>query len=203
MLHLDFHDPISRRFLRSMRRQMFVTTPTSMVNRLTGVETWTDPVNFASGSTVGGQVIGGGSGALVTVPPATTTLTVTAALHGGKTLLLAPTGGLAITPPAATGTGIIYKTFFTAAVTGGSFTWDAKLGNASDVLYGWAQSYKATTFTPYISAGNFNLLTLNGTTTGGAAIGDWYEFQDFATNIWKVTGFSTQSGSIATMFSNH
>lgn len=140
---------------------------------------------------------------LLAIPAATTTLTLTPSLHAGKWLEIAPTGGLAITPPAATGTGNTYRFYCTAAITGGSFTFDAKAGNASDVLYGWIQTNKAGTFTPYANASNTNLLTLNGTTTGGAAIGDWFEVQDMATNQWKLTGFFTQSGTIATPLSNH
>ncbi len=139
----------------------------------------------------------------VSVAAATTTLTLTPALHAGRTLLVAPTGGLAITPPAATGTGNRYRIVCTAAVSGGSLTLNAKLGAASDVFTGWIQSYKATTFTPYPTASNSNLITFNGTTTGGAAAGDWFEIEDIATNKWLITGYTIQSGTIATMFSNN
>lgn len=161
--------------------------------------TVTSTLTLPDGSILGADV--------VTVAPATTTLTLTPALHGGKTLNIASTGGLAITPPAATGTGIKYRFACSAAITGGSFTVDAKAGNASDVVYGAIQSYKATTYTPYDAApvtANANLITLNGSTTGGAAIGDWFEMLDVATHVWLVTGgFLTQSGTIATPFSNH
>lgn len=139
----------------------------------------------------------------VVVPAGTTTLTLTPALHAGRILNLAPTGGLALTPPAATGTGDVYEFICSAAITGGSFTFDAKAGNASDVIYGWIQTYKATTFTPYINASNSNLLTLDGTTKGGAAIGDWFRVTDAALHVWKIESFLTQSGTIATPFSNH
>lgn len=140
---------------------------------------------------------------VVSVPAATTTLTLTAAAHANRTILVASTGGLAVTPPAATGTGNKYKFVCTAAISGGSFTVDAKAGNASDVYSGWMQSYKATTFTPYPTASNSNLITFNGTTTGGAAAGDWFEIQDVKTNLWQVVGYTIQSGTVATMFSNH
>lgn len=139
----------------------------------------------------------------VVVPAGTTTLTLVPATHAGRILNIASTGGLALTPPAATGTGDVYEFICSAAITGGSFTFDAKAGNASDVIYGWLQSYKATTFTPYPNASNSNLITFNGTTTGGAAIGDWFRVTDAALHVWKIEGFTVQSGSIATMFSNH
>lgn len=203
MLHLDFHDPVSRRFLRELRRQMFVTTPLSMVNRLTGVEAFTDPLSLPFGTTLGGNIIAGGAAQFGVVPPTTTTLTLTAALYGNQTLLIASTGGLAITPPAATGTGNKYRVIATAAVTGGNFTLDAKAGNASDVFYGWIQSNKSGTCTPWPTASNSNLITLNGTTTGFAAAGDWFEIQDVGTHLWLVSGWTVQSGTVATPFSNH
>jgi hypothetical protein len=179
------------------------TTPTSIINRLMGLEAWTDPIALASGTTVGGQVVGGGTSSLLAIPAATTTLTLAPATHAGKTLLIASTGGLAVTPPAATGTGNEYSFFVTAAITGGNFTLDAKAGNATDVIYGWMQSYKATTFTPYTTGTNTNLITFDGSTMGFAQIGDWFSIRDMATHVWRITGWTVQSGTIASMFSNH
>lgn len=149
------------------------------------------------------SVVGAATKTPVTIAAATTTLTLVPATHANRTILVQSTGGLAVTPVAATGTGDVYRFACIAAITGGSFTVDAKAGNASDVFTGWVQSYKATTFTPYVTASNSNLLTYNGTTTGGAAIGDWFQMEDIATNKWLVTGYTIQSGTIATMFSNH
>lgn len=140
---------------------------------------------------------------VIAVPAATTTLTLTEATHEGKTLVISSTGGLAVTPPAATGSGGKYRFICGAVISGGNFTVDAKAGNSSDVFTGWMQSYKATTFTPYPTAANSNLITFDGSTKGGAAIGDWFEIEDFATHEWKVTGYTIQSGTIASMFSNH
>lgn len=180
------------------------TTPTSIIKRLMGTETWTDAVALAAGTTIGGLTPALNSGnAPVTVAAATTTLTLTPALHARRLVLVQSTGGLAITPPAATGTGDVYRIVCIAAISGGSLTLDAKAGNASDVFTGWLQTYKATTFTPYPTASNSNLLTFDGTTQGGAAIGDWFEIQDIKTNKWLLTGYTIQSGTIATPLSNH
>lgn len=140
---------------------------------------------------------------VIAVPAATTTLTLTEATHEGKTLVISSTGGLAVTPPAATGSGGKYRFICGAVISGGNFTVDAKAGNSSDVFTGWMQSYKATTFTPYPTAANSNLITFDGSTKGGAAIGDWFEIEDFQLHEWKVTGYTIQSGTIASMFSNH
>jgi hypothetical protein len=184
-------------------RAYFVTTPTSIINRLMGLETWTDPIALASGTTVGGQAIGGGTSSIVAVPAATTTLTITAALHAGKNILIASTAGLAITPPPATGTNNTYRISVIATITGGNLTWDAKAGNASDVFYGYALVNKVGTgITTFGTAANSNLMTWNGTTTGGI-LGDAFTLRDIATNVWQVEILGQGTGTIATPWSNH
>ena len=128
--------------------------------------------------------------------------------YAGATIQIASTGGLAVTPPAATGTGNVYTFVCTAALTGGSFTFDAKAGNASDLIYGWLQSWKTTpAYTPYGATpvvASTNLITLNGTTTGGSNVGDYFRIEDKGLHIWEVTaGFLIQTGTIATPFSTH
>ncbi len=210
MLQLDFHDPVSRRFLRQLRRQLFVTTPTSMINRLTGAETWTDPItaigsgwSLPSGTTVNGAAIPGSS-APVSVAAGTTTLTLMAALHAGKVVLVQPSGGLAITPPAATGTGNVYRIVVGTTVAGGNLTVDAKAGNASDVFAGSCIGVLSggVTTTTYPTAANSNLITMSGTTTGGVA-GTEIVMTDVATNLWIVRILNLQTSTGATPFSNH
>lgn len=164
----------------------------------------TETVALAGGSTVGGIVPSGTSGNAPVVVNAAT-LTLTPAAHAGKTVVLSGTtanAGVAITPPAATGTGDVYTIVFGSSVTSNSTTIDAKAGNASDVFYGWLQTYKATTFTPYVTASNSNLMTFDGSTKGGIK-GDIIRLRDVATNVWVVDGFCNQTGTIASMFSNH
>lgn len=168
-----------------------VTTPSSLVKRLTGQEAWTDPAIIPILPPV------------VSIPAATTTLTLTPAAHSGRLLIVQSTGGLAITPPAATGTGNIYTFVVAASVTGGNFTIDAKAGNASDVFYGNVLMNKVGTgITNFGSASNSNLATFNGTTTGGIK-GDIIEMIDIATNVWGFFFSGQGSGTIATPFSNH
>lgn len=196
MLKFDFHDPMSRRFVRAMRRQCFVTTPSSIVNRLTGTETWPDPVNFSGG--IQNQVMPN-----LAIAAATTTLTLTPAAHSGKTLVIASTGGLAITPPAATGTFCTYTFVVLTTVSGGNFTFDAKAGNASDLIYGVANGNKVGTgVVQWGTAANTNLITWNGSTLGGIK-GDWMQLTDIGLNMWQCDINGQQSGTAATPFSNH
>lgn len=138
----------------------------------------------------------------ITVPAAVTTLTLTAA-HAGRPLLIASTGGLAITPPAATGTFNCYYLYVITTVSGGSLTWDPKAGNASDVCAGCV--YGGTTGAvagSWVTASNSNFVTFNGSTTGGL-IGTSLWMVDVATNKWMVGGVQVSSGTAATPFSNH
>ena len=192
-----------------------VTTPTSYYGRLTGTEPWTDAVNFGSVAHVfGGNVIFNGAPVfaagvqvkgygLVTVAAATTTLTLDPTTHAGKLVLLQSTGGLAITPPAATGTGNRYDMVVITTVSGGNVTWDPKAGNASDVcagaLYGGTTGAAGSV---WVTASNSNLVTLNGGTTGGLA-GTHLIAIDVATNKWSIYGTVISSGTSATPFSNH
>jgi hypothetical protein len=168
------------------------TTPLSMVNRLMGLEAWTDPIPGLIPQNV----------SLVTVPPATNILAMTAALHAGRYLLIASTGGLAITPVAATGTGNIYGLIVLTTISGGSLTVDHKAANASDLIQGTV-TIGATTSGSFATATNSNLVTFNATTTGGI-IGTFYTWIDVGTNKNVVMDAQiVGSGTSATPFSNH
>jgi hypothetical protein len=175
-----------------------VTTPTSMVNRLTGTETWTDPVNFAAGTTVGGNVVGGAS-TIITVTAST--LTVTQALHAGAIINLKRAAGIAVTLPNATGTGARYQFFIGALIT--SNTTVIARGTALDVMSGIFNI--SETAGPlnigFLSAANTNTITMNGSTQGGL-LGDSVYLTDIALNQWLVVGEAAGTGSLITPFSN-
>ena len=157
-------------------------TPTSLINRLMRLEESTR---------------------IVAIPAATTTLTLSLATHAGMITTLASTGGLVITPPAATGSWNIYELLVITTISGGSVTIDAKLGNASDVFAG--ALYGGTSGTGAVAwptAANSNLITLNATTTGGL-IGTYIQMLDMKLNAWFVSGVIISSGTAATPFSNH
>lgn len=189
-----------RKAFMELVRQHYNTVPTSIINRIMGSETWTDPISLPAGTTIGGGFAG--TNTPVAVPAATTTLTLAPGTHAGKWVTLACTGGLVITPPAATGTGNTYRLFVTASITGGNLTLDAKAGNATDVFYGFAYTYKATTFTNYATASNTNLITWDGSTMGGI-LGDMLTMVDVGLHQWLLEIRGTQSGTIASPFSNH
>lgn len=115
--------------------------------------------------------------------------TIAPATHEGKTLLLGEVGGdaaVAVTMPAATGSGAIYK-FIVSVLNTSGYTIN-KAG--SDLFKGSVtmldNDSNAATAYAAIAAGD-DVLTLNGTTTGGQ-VGDWVIFEDILAGFWHVRG---------------
>lgn len=182
------------------------TTPTSIVKRLMGTEAFTDALNFggvaqtfAAGTTIGGAFVGTNAPVDVTA----STLTLSQASHSGKIVLLDRAAGIAVTPPAATGTGDVYILIVATTVTSNTTTIDAKAGAASDIFVGFNYQFKSGTgLTVYGTAANTNLITMDGSTQGGIK-GDIIIMRDVATNFWSLLFYSNGTGTVATPFSNH
>lgn len=139
------------------------------------------------------------SGRLINL--ADTALTLTAATHGERIVTLSHTGAAStVTLPAATGTGNIYR-FIVAAVNTSNHV--IKVANATDVMEGiaWMAADGGNTTVGWESGASDDTITLNGTTTGGAAIGDMVELIDYASGKWGVKAFLTGTGTEATPFS--
>jgi hypothetical protein len=135
-------------------------------------------------------------GGLVTLAAAKT---LSALMNSGRTMLLALAGGFTTTLPAATGTGNIYR-FIVFIVSTTGYVIKAA---GSDVYKGSLEIDASATVGSterFVSTANQNI-TLNGTTTGGVAIGDWIQIQDIASGVWAVTGLLVGSGTLATPFS--
>lgn len=133
------------------------------------------------------------------------TATFTAAANGGRINLLGEVGGdalVTITLPAATGSGVDFE-FFVSVVNTSNYV--IKVADATDVMDG--QIITASTGDspdlgqPWVTGATSDTITLNGTTTGGASIGDYIRLVDIAANQWAVLGFTTSSGTEATPFS--
>lgn len=129
-----------------------------------------------------------------------TTATITAVLNSGRTMLLSLAGGFTSTLPAATGTGNIYRFIVNVVSTTGYVITAAGSDVFKGSLWNVAAGATAGTGCTFTSTSNQNI-TLNGTTKGGAAIGDWIQLQDIASGVWTVTGLTTGSGTLATPFS--
>ena len=134
----------------------------------------------------------------ILVTPAT--LTVTAEEHAGGLIVLDRASGVTVTLPAASGTGNCYYFFIKTGVTSNANI--IKVANSSDVIQGLvqvAQDGGDTTVT-FEAASTADTVTMNGTTTGGLR-GDYLEFEDAGTNLWRVNGRLAATGTEATPFS--
>ncbi len=132
---------------------------------------------------------------------AAATLTVTAALHAGRIILLSASGGFTSTLPAATGSGVVFT--FQVGVVSTTGYLIATLPT-TDIFQGSICTGidNATTGKSFMAASNSNLITFNGTTKGGVTIGDAIWVQDIQTGVWAVGGQVVGSGTIVTPFSH-
>jgi len=141
--------------------------------------------------------------ALQDVVTITATDAITEAEHAGRTNLLGEVGGdalVTLTLPAATGTGNRYK-FIVSVVNTSNYV--IQVADSSHTLEGviLGAADGGDSVNGWESAADSDTVTLNGTTQGGAAIGDWIEFTDIGDNLFHVTGIITQTGIEATPFS--
>jgi len=129
------------------------------------------------------------------------TLTVTRDLHDGKTITLNRAAGIAVTLPAATGTGAIYTFFVGTTVTSNTTT--IKVADATDTMSGIVLvngDTAANAAEAFGTAATDDTITLNGSTTGGLK-GDWFILQDVASDLYSVRGAISATGTEATPFS--
>lgn len=134
---------------------------------------------------------------LVAVGSATTATTK----DSGSIFCLDTAAGSTLTLPDATGSGATYKVLVTVTATSNSHV--IKVANATDEMRGFviADASEATAPNIWWAADNDDTITLNRTTTGTAAQGQYFEIVDAADNHFFVRGFVEQSGSEATPFS--
>ncbi len=133
----------------------------------------------------------------------TATGALTEAANDGRVNLLGEVGGdalVTLTLPAASGSG---ARFFLQVSVVNTSSYVIQVANASDILAGQVMGSAdgGNAVNGWETAADSDTITLNGSTTGGAAIGDWIELIDIATNVWSVRGQITQTGTEATPFS--
>ena len=138
-----------------------------------------------------------GSGALI-AGGGTRTLT---SADAGHTIALDTAAGSVITLPTSTGGGAVYKFLVTVTATSNSHI--IKVGNATDEMRGYVIQDADTATAPNIwwAADNDDTITLNRTTTGLAAQGEYFEIVDATAGHYFVRGHSQASGTEATPFS--
>lgn len=129
------------------------------------------------------------------------TLTMTEAAHEGKIIKLDTAAGSVITLPTSTGGGAVYRFLVTVTATSNSHI--IKVGNATDEFRGYVVQDSDTATAPNIwwAADNDDTITLNRSTTGLAAQGEYFEIVDALAGHFMVQGYSQASGIEATPFS--
>lgn len=129
------------------------------------------------------------------------TLAMTELAHDGKIIKLDTAAGSVVTLPASTGGGAVYR--FVVTVTATSNSHVIKVANATDEMRGFViqDADEATAPNTWWAADNDDTITLNRTTTGLAAQGEYFVVIDALLNHFMVQGYSQASGTEATPFS--
>lgn len=167
-------------------------------------------------TSIHGKLVGLGSGKQLLCPGGVTpgensvvdvtasTITIDAGKHAGKLLTLNRAAGIAVTLPAAEGSGHVYEFVLGTTVTSNSTT--IKVANASDVMVGFVHQAAdgGSTNNLYETAATDDTITLNGTTTGGLA-GDRFRLRDVklggTTPVWLLEGCISSTDAEATPLS--
>lgn len=138
----------------------------------------------------------------------TATLAVTAALHAGRTVTLSKAAGIAVTLPAATGTGNRYRFVVAITFTGAS---TIKVANATDYFIGVALLNQdggatvvgfATANTGTVATEDDTIDMLGTSNSTGGFKGEVIEIEDIATAVFSVRVWSEAGGTEATPFSS-
>lgn len=126
------------------------------------------------------------------------TVTFTANDHAFRAIVLDRAAGIAVTLPAATGSGDTYSMFVKTTFTGSSTV--KVVGN--DVMTGFAELLQdaADTVVAFETAADSDTITMNGTTTGGL-LGTQIVLTDIAADLWAVSMVGAATGVEATPFS--
>ena len=130
------------------------------------------------------------------------TITLSQEKHGDRTMLFNKVGGITVTLPKATGSGLRYRCRVKALAT--STNYIVKVGNTTDIIQGSisiSDTDTAGTTTAFSSAADSDTITLNRTTTGSVTIGEFIELEDIASGVYAVHGLLSNTASGATPFS--
>ncbi len=126
--------------------------------------------------------------------------TMTSAMSGSIMLIDGASTDYALPAIGAGDVGMVF-TFYSTIISTGTQTITAQ---AADLLTGSvaiidAGAVGSDTFSPDVS--DDLIITLNGTTTGGVAVGSWCRLTAISATRWFVEGVFNGSGTLATPFS--
>lgn len=141
-----------------------------------------------------------GDKSVVALAAGTTALTPEA--HANRLLTIDTAGSLyTLNLPRATGSGDTYEFLSTTARTSNLVINAVGTAPSNKFVGRIFQSASGNFFTSFASTTN-DIITLNQTTTGGLAAGDYLKIMDTAPDQWRIIfGLFTTSGAQATPFS--
>lgn len=127
-------------------------------------------------------------------------LAVDAGVHDGKHILMNSAVLQTHTLPDATGSGVVIR-FVVGQVNTNSYV--IQVTGASNIMQGSITmgGDVAGAANHWSTAADSDTVTLNGTDSGGVAIGDYVELEDVLDNTWAVSGQVSGSGTEVTPFS--
>jgi hypothetical protein len=132
------------------------------------------------------------------------TITLTKATHDGKTIAFDTAAGTVMTLPAATGTGAKFRCMATVLCTSNSHVLQCvgtdKMQGAVGIVD--SDTGDATIQFAALVGDAFDTVTMNRTTTGLGAPGDYVEVEDIVSGVWAINGTILASGTVATPFSS-
>lgn len=173
-----------------------------------GQTNYSGPINSENGFMINGTQVNATAAELNNAADASSrlvaaggTLAMVQATHEGRIICLDTAAGSVVTLPASTGGGAVYRFLVTVTATSNSHV--IKVANATDEMRGFVVQDASEATAPNIwwAADNDDTITLNRTTTGLAAQGEYFEIVDATSGHFFVRGFSQASGSEATPFS--
>lgn len=126
-------------------------------------------------------------------------LAVTELTHDGKVITLNRAAGIAVTLPAATGSGARFK-----IVVGTTFTGAATIKvTGNDIMKGTAILFAdgGDTSVAFATAADSDTITFAADTSTGGIAGAYVDLIDIATDTWFVAMVSDAAGTEATPFS--
>ena len=131
-------------------------------------------------------------------------LSLTRELHDGKTILMDTATGSVLTLPAATGSGMRVRGVVSVLATSNAHGIQCV---GTDMMQGAigvidTDTGDATIQFAALVGDAYDTITLNRTTSGLAAPGDWFELEDIAAGVWAVKGLVRASGSVIAPFSS-
>lgn len=129
------------------------------------------------------------------------TTAITEAAHEGKTIVMGGAGAARTFPLPVPVPGMKFR-FVVGAVNTSGYLIKSAAGTQTMSGTVLTLSDGAAAVLGYTAGATDDTVTLNGTTTGGASIGDWIQVEALTATKWAVTGNTTSSGTEASPFSD-